>query len=136
MTAVLFFHVFYHVFSIESYGSRLNLTGCFYWSTLAMETLIPNKDTITPIKILQQPKALLQEEIKIYRDGTKCFSQSVLEPDETKQKGARNGPSIFDLYCNQCSRLKPSYEFHFEGLSNIGATVEGLVQIQNVDPRT
>ena len=35
----------------------------------------------------------------------------------------------------QCSILKPSYEFHFEGLSNFNAAVEGLVQIQYVDPR-
>ena len=31
---------------------------------------------------------------------------------------------------NQCSRLKPSYEFHFEGLSNFSPSVEVLVQIQ------
>ena len=35
----------------------------------------------------------------------------------------------------QCSRLKPSYEFHFEGLSNFSISVEGLVQIQDVKPR-
>jgi hypothetical protein len=29
----------------------------------------------------------------------------------------------------QCSRLKPSCEFHFEGLSTSRASVEGLVQI-------
>ena len=27
----------------------------------------------------------------------------------------------------QCSRLKPSYEFHFEGLSNFSPSVERLV---------
>ena len=27
----------------------------------------------------------------------------------------------------------PSYEFHFEGLSNLGSSVEGLVQIQDVN---
>ena len=36
---------------------------------------------------------------------------------------------------HQCSRLKPSYEFHFEGLSNFSLSVEGLVQIQDVNPR-
>jgi hypothetical protein len=30
---------------------------------------------------------------------------------------------------HQCSRLKPSYEFHFEGLSNVSPVVERLVQI-------
>ena len=35
----------------------------------------------------------------------------------------------------QCSRLKPSYEFHFEGLSNFNRSFEGLVQIQDVNPR-
>ena len=36
------------------------------------------------------------------------------------------------MFSGQCSRLKPSYEFHFEGLSNLSALVEGLVQIQDV----
>jgi hypothetical protein len=35
----------------------------------------------------------------------------------------------------QCSRLNPSYEFHFEGLSNLNPSVEGLVQTQDVNPR-
>ena len=35
----------------------------------------------------------------------------------------------------QCSKLKPSYEFHFEGLWNFCPSVEGLVQIQDVNPR-
>ena len=35
----------------------------------------------------------------------------------------------------QCWRLKPSYEFHFEGLSNFSPSVEGLVQIWDVNPR-
>ena len=35
----------------------------------------------------------------------------------------------------QRSRLKPSYEFRFEGLSNFSSFVEGLVQIQDVNPR-
>jgi hypothetical protein len=35
----------------------------------------------------------------------------------------------------QCSRLKPSYEFHFEGLSTFRPSVEGLVQIQDVNSR-
>ena len=35
----------------------------------------------------------------------------------------------------QCSRLKPSHEFQFEGLSNFSRLVEGLVQIQDVNPR-
>jgi hypothetical protein len=41
----------------------------------------------------------------------------------------------FDKHEHQCSRLKPSYEFHFEGLSNFKSSVEGLVQIQDVNPR-
>jgi hypothetical protein len=32
---------------------------------------------------------------------------------------------------HQCSRLKPSYEFHLEGLSNFSPSIEGLVS----DPR-
>ena len=36
---------------------------------------------------------------------------------------------------DQCSRLKPSFEFHFEGLSNFNSSVERLVQIQDVNPR-
>jgi hypothetical protein len=35
----------------------------------------------------------------------------------------------------QCSRLKPSYELHFKGLSNFSPSAEGLVQIQVVNPR-
>ena len=35
----------------------------------------------------------------------------------------------------QWSRLKPSNEFHFEGLSNFSLSVEGLVQIQYINPR-
>ena len=35
----------------------------------------------------------------------------------------------------QWSRLEPSYEFHFEGLSKFSPSVEGLVQIQDVNPR-
>ena len=35
----------------------------------------------------------------------------------------------------QCSRLKSSYEFHFEGLSNFNPSAEGLVCIQDVTPR-
>jgi hypothetical protein len=31
--------------------------------------------------------------------------------------------------------VKPSYELHFEGLSNFSCSVEGLVQIQDVNPR-
>ena len=41
----------------------------------------------------------------------------------------------FYMAYNHCSRLKPSYEFHFEGLSNFNASIEGLVQIQDVNPR-
>jgi hypothetical protein len=33
------------------------------------------------------------------------------------------------------SRWKPSYEFHFEGLSHFSLSDEGLVQIQDVNPR-
>ena len=36
----------------------------------------------------------------------------------------------------KCSRLKPSYEFHFEELSNFSLSVEGLVQFQDINPRT
>ena len=35
----------------------------------------------------------------------------------------------------QCSKSKPSYEFHFEGLSNNSPSIDGLVQIQDVNPR-
>ena len=35
----------------------------------------------------------------------------------------------------QCSKLKPSYEFHFEGLSNFNPSTEGFVQIQDVNPK-
>ena len=38
-------------------------------------------------------------------------------------------------HLRRCPRLKPSYEFHFEGLSNFSSSVEGLVQIQDVNPR-
>jgi hypothetical protein len=31
--------------------------------------------------------------------------------------------------------LKPSYEFHFEGLSNFSTSVEELVQIQDINLR-
>ena len=39
---------------------------------------------------------------------------------------------------DQCSRLKPLCEFCFEGLSNFSVSIEGegLVQIQNANPRT
>ena len=33
----------------------------------------------------------------------------------------------------QCSRLKLSYELHFERLLNFGLVFEGLIQIQDVD---
>ena len=39
------------------------------------------------------------------------------------------------LLTYQCSRSKPSYEFHFEGVSNFSPSVERLVQIQDVDPK-
>jgi hypothetical protein len=35
----------------------------------------------------------------------------------------------------QRSRLKPSYEFHFEGRSNFNPPIEGLVKIQDVNQR-
>ena len=38
--------------------------------------------------------------------------------------------------CNmQCSKLRPSYEFHFEGLSNFNPSIEGSVQLQGLNPR-
>ena len=37
--------------------------------------------------------------------------------------------------CDQCSRLKSSYELHFEGLSHFSSSVERLVQIQDVNLR-
>ena len=40
-----------------------------------------------------------------------------------------SGPCVVTLLEGQCSRLKPSYGFHFEGLSNFSPSVEGLVQI-------
>ena len=36
----------------------------------------------------------------------------------------------------KCSRLKPSYEVHLEGFSNFSPSVEGYVQIQDVNLRT
>ena len=36
---------------------------------------------------------------------------------------------------DECSRLKPSDEFHFKGLSNVSSSVEPPVQIQDVNPR-
>jgi hypothetical protein len=42
---------------------------------------------------------------------------------------------VFELHCMQYSRLKPSYKFHFEGLSNFSPLVEELVQIQDINPR-
>ena len=49
-------------------------------------------------------------------------------------------PSLLNLFPggpeqNQCSRLKPSYESHFEGLSNFSPSVKGLVQNQDINPR-
>jgi hypothetical protein len=41
-----------------------------------------------------------------------------------------NTPGEPDPSPLQCSRLKPSYEFHFEGLSDFSSSVEELVQIQ------
>ena len=35
----------------------------------------------------------------------------------------------------QCSRLKPSYQIHLEGLSNFSPSVVELVQIQDVNPK-
>ena len=50
-------------------------------------------------------------------------------PNKTKKWMKCNGHG-------RCSRLKPLYEFHFEGLSNFSASaVEGPVQIQVVNPR-
>ena len=42
---------------------------------------------------------------------------------------------ITDTTRMQCSRLKPSYEFHFEGLSNFNSSIKGLVRIQDVNLR-
>ena len=46
------------------------------------------------------------------------------------------------IYCGpmntthqQCSRLKPSHEFHFEGLSNFNSSIQGLAQIQDVNTK-
>ena len=49
------------------------------------------------------------------------------------QRDARLGE--IDAFLDQCSRSKLSCEFHFEGLSNFNASIEGYVQIQNVNPR-
>ena len=49
---------------------------------------------------------------------------------EEADKGSTDG-----ILWDQCSRLKPSYEFHFEGFSNFSPSVEGLVQIQDVNAR-
>ena len=35
--------------------------------------------------------------------------------------------------CYQCSRLEPSYEFYFEGLSNFSSLAERWIQIQDVN---
>ena len=35
----------------------------------------------------------------------------------------------------ECSRLKPSYGFRIEGLSNFSPSTKTLVQIQDVNPR-
>ena len=39
------------------------------------------------------------------------------------------------IHGSKCLSPRISYEFHFEGLSNFSASVEGPVQIQDVDPR-
>ena len=44
-------------------------------------------------------------------------------------------PKSFGHYHKQCSRLMPSYQFRFEGLSNFSLSFERLVQIQDVNPR-
>jgi hypothetical protein len=41
-------------------------------------------------------------------------------------------PKVTFVYSHQCSRLKFSYEFHFEGLLNFSVSVEGLFQIPNL----
>ena len=43
--------------------------------------------------------------------------------------------SLRSVCIGQWSRLKPSLEFHFEGLSNFSSSVEGLVKIQDINPR-
>ena len=41
---------------------------------------------------------------------------------------------FYRYHTHPCSSLKPSYEFHVEGLSNLSPSIEGLVQIQDINP--
>ena len=50
--------------------------------------------------------------------------------------GNEGGGPITCKVVIQWSRLKSSYEFHFEVLSNFSLSIEGLVQIQDVNPKT
>ena len=73
------------------------------------------------------------------------LGSSALFQKKAKQKtralGVGDGPSFKGkrawafVASMQCSRLKPSYEFHFEGLSYFSLSVEELVQIQDFNPR-
>jgi hypothetical protein len=49
--------------------------------------------------------------------------------------GLSNLCELGPLHTMQCSRLKPSYEFHFERLANFSPFVEELDQIQDVGSR-
>jgi hypothetical protein len=62
-----------------------------------------------------------------------CREESVWITHKTTLKFNSSDPQSFT--CLQCSRLKPSYEFHFEGFSNFRPSIERLVQIQDINPR-
>ena len=79
---------------------------------------------------------------------TKSTDTTVYEP--MRMSKVRWGEVSGDIYClahlirkllfsleegARWTKLKPSYEFHFEGLSNFSSLVEGLVQIQDVNSR-
>ena len=64
----------------------------------------------------------------------KSTGQPVPLPERSQAGQGRSSTGKVDSSLEQCSRF--SYEFHFEGLSNFNSSVEGLVRIQDVNPRT
>ena len=62
------------------------------------------------------------------------FNVLILGHSEHHMHPYAQPPSI-ECHVLQCSKLKPSYEFQFEGLSNFNPLVEGLVQIQDINLR-
>jgi hypothetical protein len=64
-------------------------------------------------------------------DGTNNNFQSSSSKNLKSFLGSCLSPIHLPLNtCRQCSRLKPSYEFHFQGLSNFSSSVWRLIQIQ------